>query len=70
MYSGGCDKRFLGFVETDTESEKLLTPILHSLVGQGRDVSSGLLVVIDGAKGFDRLTHREGSSQALPATGS
>ena len=46
------DKRFLGFVETGTENEKVLTPFLHSLVERGLDVSQGLLVVLDGGKGL------------------
>ena len=46
------DKRFLGFVETDTENEKVLAPFLRSLIDRGLDVSQGLLVVIDGAKGL------------------
>jgi len=46
------DKRFLGFVETDTENEKVLTPFLRSLVERGLDSSSGLLVVLDGGKGL------------------
>ncbi len=46
------DKRFLGFVETDTENEKVLTPFLRSLIERGLDVSQGLLVVIDGGKGL------------------
>ena len=46
------EKRFLGFVETDTESEKVLTPFLRSLLERGLDVSAGLLVVIDGSKGL------------------
>jgi putative transposase len=46
------DKRFLGFVETDTENEKVLTPFLRSLIDRGLDVSQGLLVVIDGGKGL------------------
>ena len=45
-------KRFLGFVETDTENEKVLTPFLRSLVERGLDGSQGLLVVIDGGKGL------------------
>jgi transposase-like protein len=45
-------KRFLGFVETDTENEKVLAPFLRSLVERGLDVSQGLLVVIDGGKGL------------------
>ena len=36
------DKRFLGFVETDTENEQVLTPFLRSLVERGLDVSQGL----------------------------
>ena len=46
------NKRFLGFVETDTENEKVLTSFLRSLIERGLDVSHGLLVVIDGAKGL------------------
>ena len=46
------EKRFLGFVETDTENEKVLTAFLRSLLGRGLDISNGLLVVIDGAKGL------------------
>lgn len=46
------DKRFLGFVETDTENERVLTPFLRSLVERGLDISEGLLVVIDGSKGL------------------
>jgi transposase-like protein len=46
------EKTFLGFVETDTESEKTLTPFLRSLVERGLDVSNGLLVVLDGGKGL------------------
>ena len=48
--SGG--KRFLGFVETDTENERVLVPFLRSLVERGLDTSQGLLVVIDGSKGL------------------
>jgi transposase-like protein len=52
------EKRFLGFVETDTESEKVLTPFLRSLLERGLDVSQGLLVVIDGAKGLRAAVNR------------
>ena len=45
------DKRFLGFVETGTENEKVLTPFLRSLVERGLDVSQGLLVIVDGVGG-------------------
>jgi transposase-like protein len=46
------DKRFLGFVETDTENERVLTPFLRSLLERGLDISEGVLVVIDGSKGL------------------
>ena len=46
------EKRFLGFVETDTENEKVLTPFLRSLVERGLDISQGLLVTLDGGKGL------------------
>jgi transposase-like protein len=45
-------KRFLGFVETDTENEKVLAPFLRLLIERGLDLSQGLLVVIDGGKGL------------------
>jgi putative transposase len=44
------DKRFLGFVETDTENERVLRPFLRSLVERGLDISHGLLVVIEGGE--------------------
>ena len=46
------EKRFLGFVETDTENERALTPFLRSLLERGLDISQGLLVVVDGSKGL------------------
>jgi transposase-like protein len=46
------EKRFLGFVETDTENERVLTPFLRSLLERGLDISQGVLVVIDGSKGI------------------
>jgi transposase-like protein len=46
------DKRFLGFVETDTENKRVLSAFLRSLVARGLDVSPGILVVIDGGKGL------------------
>ena len=45
------EKRFLGFVETDTENAKVLTPFLRSLVDRGLDASHGRLVILDGGKG-------------------
>lgn len=46
------EKRFLGFTETDTENEKVLTPFLRSLLERGLNISMGILVVIDGGKGL------------------
>ena len=45
------EKRFLGFVETDTENERVLTPFLRSLVERGLDRAQGVLVILDGGKG-------------------
>jgi len=46
------DKRVLGFVQTDTENERVLTPFLRSLMDRGLDVSEGILVILDGGKGL------------------
>ncbi len=46
------EKHFLGFVETDTENERVLTPFLRSLLDRGLDISQGLLVIVDGSKGL------------------
>ena len=46
------EKRFLGFVETDTENTQVLTPFLRSLIERGLDVSQGVLVILDGGKGL------------------
>ena len=46
------EKRFLGFVETDTENATVLTPFLRSLIERGLDVSQGVLVILDGGKGL------------------
>ena len=57
------ENRFLGFVETDTENEKVLTPFLRSLVERGLDVSQGLLLILDGGKGL-RAAVRKRSATA------
>ncbi len=59
------EKIFLGFVETDTESEKTLTPFLRSLVERGLDVSHGLLVVLDGGKGLRSAVNKAFKGQAV-----
>ena len=59
------DKRFLGFVETDTENEKVVTPFLRSLVERGLDVSQGLLVIVDGGKGLRAAVRKAFRHRAL-----
>jgi putative transposase len=59
------EKRFLGFVETDTESEKVLTPFLRSLLERGLDVSAGLLVVVDGGKGLRSAVNKALKGRAV-----
>jgi len=59
------EKRFLGFVETDTENAKVLTPFLRSLIERGLDPSEGLLVIIDGGKGIRSAVNTVFRKQAL-----
>ena len=59
------EKRFLGFVETDTENEKVLTPFLRLLVERGLDVSQGLLVIVDGGKGLRAAVRKAFRHRAL-----
>ncbi len=46
------EKVVLGFVLTAAENERECAAVLRSLVARGLRVSRGLLVVLDGAKGF------------------
>ena len=59
------EKRFLGFVETDTENEKVLTPFLRSLIERGLDISEGLLVIIDGSKALSSAVNKAFRNRAL-----
>jgi transposase-like protein len=59
------EKRFLGFIETDTENERVLTPFLRSLLERGLDISQGLLVVIDGGKGLRAAVKKAFRNRAL-----
>lgn len=61
----GGEKRFIGLVETDTENEKVLTPFLRSLIERGLDVSSGILVVIDGGKGLRAAVNQAFKKRAV-----
>ena len=58
-------KRFLGFVETDTENARVLTPFLCSLLERGLDISQGLLVVIDGGKGLRAAVNKAFRKRAV-----
>ena len=59
------EKRFLGFVETDTEAAQVLTPFLRSLVDRGLDASQGLLVILDGGKGLRSAVKKVFRDRAL-----
>ena len=59
------EKRFLGFVETNTENEVVLTPFLRSLLERGLDISKGLLVIVDGGKGLRAAVRKAFTSRAL-----
>ena len=62
------DKRFLGFVETDTENEQVLTPFLRSLMERGLDISEGVLVIVDGGKGLRAAVKKAFRNRALGPT--
>ena len=59
------EKRVLGFVETDTENERVLTPFLRSLVERGLDLSQGVLVILDGGKGLRAAVRKAFRNRAL-----
>ena len=59
------EKRFLGFVETDTENERVLTPFLRSLVERGLDLAQGVLVILDGGKGLRSAVRKAVRHRAL-----
>ncbi len=59
------EKRFLGFIETDTENEKVLTPFLQSLLDRGLDISQGVLVCLDGGKGLRAAVRKAFARRAV-----
>ena len=59
------EKRFLGFVETDTENERVLTSFLRSLVERGLDLAQGVLVILDGGKGLRSAVRKAFRHRAL-----
>ena len=58
-------KRFLGFVETDTENARVLTLFLRTLIERGLDLSQGVLVILDGAKGLRSAVRKAFRTRAL-----
>ncbi len=59
------EKVVLGFVQTGTENERVLTAFLRELVDRGLRVDGGLLCVIDGAKGLRAAIDRVFGAHAL-----
>ncbi|MDX1440427.1 MAG: IS256 family transposase [Rubricoccaceae bacterium] len=59
------EKRFLGFVETDTENEPVLTTFLRSLMERGLNISHGILAIIDGGKGLRAAVRKAFRNRAL-----
>lgn len=59
------EKHLLGFVETGTENEAVLTPFLQSLNDRGLKVTQGVLVIIDGGKGLRAAVRQAWGGVAL-----
>jgi len=59
------EKHVLGFVETGTENEAVLTPFLQELEERGLTSSQGLLVIIDGGKGLRAAVRQAFGTSAL-----
>ncbi len=52
------EKVVLGFVQTATENERVCSQFLRSLVERGLNVETGVLCVIDGAKGLRKAVDK------------
>ena len=59
------EKVILGFVQTATENERVLTEFLQGLVARGLRTKAGLLCIIDGSKGL-RAAIRAVLGEAMP----
>ena len=59
------DKHFLGFIQTGTENERSISQFFQSLIDRGLGMSGGLLVVIDGSKGFRSAVRKVFGERAL-----
>lgn len=63
--TGHGEKVVLGFVQTATENEAVLTAFLRQLVARGLRWEQGLLCIIDGAKGLRAAIRRVFGAAAL-----
>ena len=59
------EKHVLGFVETGTENEAVLTPFLQELEERGLTSSQGLLFILDGGKGLRAAVRQAFGTSAL-----
>ncbi len=59
------EKHVLGFVETGTENEPVLTPFLQELGERGLTSSQGLMFIIDGGKGLRAAVRQAFGASAL-----
>jgi putative transposase len=59
------DKVIVGFVQTETENKVAMADFLRSLLNRGLDISRGILVVIDGAKGLRAAVKQAFSKRAV-----
>ena len=59
------EKHVLGFVETGTENEAVLTPFLQELAERGLTSAQGLLFIIDGGKGLRAAVRQAFGTSAL-----
>jgi putative transposase len=58
-------KVVLGFVEASTENERVTTEFLRGLLSRGLNIDEGVLVVIDGSKGFIAGVRKAFAGRAL-----
>jgi transposase-like protein len=58
-------KVVLGFVEASTENERVTSEFLRGLMSRGLKIDQGLLVVVDGSKGFLAAIRNAFSGKAL-----
>lgn len=61
----GGSKVVLGFVEASTENARVTTEFLRSLLSRGLTIDQGVLVVVDGSKGFFAGVRKAFTGRAL-----